>query len=85
MKRVAGCTLNYSEIKKGLSACGAKVQNTIGYKTNGAINVNHVIQEPPFVAVQIMESSKLSSMTWYRSIFLLSTTKKSLSCKEVQQ
>ena len=32
----------------------------------------------------IMESSKLSFMTWYRTIFLMSTTKKGFSSKEIQ-
>jgi len=32
-----------------------------------------------------MESSKLSFMTWYRTIFLLSTTKKGFSSKEIQR
>lgn len=33
----------------------------------------------------IMESSKLSFMTWYKTIFLLSTTKKGFSSKEIQR
>lgn len=33
----------------------------------------------------IMESSKLSFMTWYKAIFLLSTTKKGFSSKEIQR
>ncbi len=33
----------------------------------------------------IMESSKLSFMTWYRTIFLMSTTKKGFSSKEIQR
>ena len=33
----------------------------------------------------IMESSKLSFMIWYRTIFLLSTTKKGFSGKEIQR
>ncbi len=33
----------------------------------------------------IMESSKLSFMTWYRTIFLLSATKKGFSSKEIQR
>jgi hypothetical protein len=32
-----------------------------------------------------MESSKLSFMTWYRTIFLLSATKKGFSSKEIQR
>ena len=33
----------------------------------------------------IMESSKLSFMSWYKTIFLLSTTKKGFSSKEIQR
>jgi len=33
----------------------------------------------------IMESSKLSFMIWYKTIFLLSTTKKGFSSKEIQR
>ncbi len=33
----------------------------------------------------IMESSKLSFMVWYRTIFLLGTTKKGFSSKEIQR
>ena len=33
----------------------------------------------------IMQSSKLSFMTWYKTIFLLSTTKKGFSSKEIQR
>ena len=33
----------------------------------------------------IMESSKLSFMTWYKTIFLLTTTKKGFSSKEIQR
>lgn len=33
----------------------------------------------------IMESSKLSFMVWYKTIFLLSTTKKGFSSKEIQR
>lgn len=33
----------------------------------------------------IMESSKLSFMTWYKAIFLLTTTKKGFSSKEIQR
>lgn len=33
----------------------------------------------------ILESSKLSFMTWYKAIFLLSTTKKGFSNKEIQR
>lgn len=33
----------------------------------------------------IMESSKLSFMTWYKTIFLMSTTKKGFSSKEIQR
>lgn len=33
----------------------------------------------------IMESSKLSFMIWYKAIFLLSTTKKGFSSKEIQR
>ena len=33
----------------------------------------------------IMESSKLSFLTWYKTIFLLSTTKKGFSSKEIQR
>lgn len=33
----------------------------------------------------IMESSKLSFMTWYKTIFLLSATKKGFSSKEIQR
>lgn len=33
----------------------------------------------------IMESSKLSFMTWYKTILLLSTTKKGFSSKEIQR
>jgi hypothetical protein len=33
----------------------------------------------------IIESSKLSFMTWYKTIFLLSTTKKGFSSKEIQR
>ncbi|SHG78681.1 ISXO2-like transposase domain-containing protein [Salegentibacter echinorum] len=33
----------------------------------------------------IMESSKLSFMNWYKTIFLLSTTKKGFSSKEIQR
>jgi len=33
----------------------------------------------------IMQSSKLSFMTWYRTMFLLSTTKKGFSSKEIQR
>jgi hypothetical protein len=32
-----------------------------------------------------MESSKLSFMVWYKTIFLLSTTKKEFSSKEIQR
>jgi hypothetical protein len=32
-----------------------------------------------------MESSKLSFMIWYKTIFLLSTTKKGFSSKEIQR
>lgn len=33
----------------------------------------------------IMENSKLSFMLWYKTIFLLSTTKKGFSLKEIQR
>lgn len=33
----------------------------------------------------IMESSKLSFLTWYKTIFLISTTKKGFSSKEIQR
>jgi hypothetical protein len=33
----------------------------------------------------IMESSKLSFMVWYKTIFLMGTTKKEFSSKEIQR
>lgn len=36
-------------------------------------------------SVTIMESSKLSFMTWHRTMFLLSATKKGFSSKEIQR
>jgi len=33
----------------------------------------------------VMESSKLSFMIWYKTIFLMSTTKKGFSSKEIQR
>lgn len=61
------------------------IQNIFGSKVSGLMNVKNAGNEQLYESGTIMQNSNLSFLIWYKAMFLMSTTKKGFSAKEIQK
>ncbi len=84
-RKIVVCISRSSVIRKGLSASDAGALPIIGYRVNGVMNAKVAVSAPRCAAVRSWRAPSCRFLVWYKTMFLMSCTKKGFSTNELQK